>query len=102
MGADVVTREQMKHSLDDWYRVMLQQNIEKAREMKEDIESEFSNVKEDGDLWLYYSLLDFRYKVLADGLQITKNSFDKIDEIYKTSENRLSYYYYFLRQCMQL
>lgn len=28
MGADVVTREQMKHSLDDWYRVMLQQNIE--------------------------------------------------------------------------
>lgn len=50
MGADVVTREQMKHSLDDWYRVMLQQDIEKAREMKEDIESEFSNVKEDGDL----------------------------------------------------
>ncbi len=95
MGADVVTREQMKHPLDDWYRVMLQQDIEKAREMKEDIESEFSNVKEDGDLWLYYSLLDFRYKVLADGLQITKNSFDKIDEIYKTSENRLSYYYYF-------
>ena len=35
MGADVVTREQMKHSLDDWYRVMLQQNIEKATEMKE-------------------------------------------------------------------
>ena len=102
MGADVVTKEQMKHSLDDWYRVMLQQNIEKATEMKEEIESEFSNVKEDGDLWLYYSLLDFRYKVLADGLQITKNSFDKIDEIYKTSENRLSYYYYFLRQCMQL
>ncbi|OFD12135.1 hypothetical protein BTGOE6_03200 [Bacillus wiedmannii] len=69
--------------------------------MKEDIESEFSNVKDDGNLWLYYSLLDFRYKVLADGLQITKNSFDKIDkidkidEIYKTSENRLSYYYYF-------
>ncbi len=30
MGADVVTREQMKHSLDDWYRVMLQQNIEKG------------------------------------------------------------------------
>lgn len=29
MGADVVTREQMKHSLDDWYRVMLQQDIEK-------------------------------------------------------------------------
>lgn len=97
MGVDVVTREQMRHSLDDWYRVMLQQNIEKAREMKEDIESEFSNVKEDGDLWLYYSLLDFRYKVLADGLQITKNSFDKIDEIYKTSENRLSYYYYFFK-----
>lgn len=50
MGADVVTREQVKHSLDDWYCVMLQQDIEKAREMKEDIKSEFSNVKENGDL----------------------------------------------------
>lgn len=44
MGADVVTREQMKHSLDDWYRVMLQQNIEKATEMKEEIESKISGL----------------------------------------------------------
>ena len=32
----------MKHSLDDWYRVMLQQNIEKATEMKEEIDSKIS------------------------------------------------------------
>ncbi|MGE6365739.1 hypothetical protein ACQKD9_18455 [Bacillus paramycoides] len=97
MGTDIAMREQLKHSLDDWYRVMLQQQIEKAMEMKEEIDSKIPDAKEDGDLWLYYSLLDFRYKVLADGLQITKNSFDKIDEIYKTSENRLSYYYYFFK-----
>lgn len=47
MGADVVTREQMKHSLDDWYRVMLQQNIEKATEMKEEIESKISGLDVD-------------------------------------------------------
>lgn len=30
MGADVVTREQMKHSLDDWYRVMLQREYRES------------------------------------------------------------------------
>lgn len=50
MGVDVVTKEQMKHSLDDWYRVMLQQNIEKATEMKEEIESKISGLDVDQEL----------------------------------------------------
>ncbi|MCU4935285.1 hypothetical protein OB966_13720, partial [Bacillus cereus] len=50
MGADVVTREQMKHSLDDWYRVMLQQNIEKATEMKEEIDNKISGLDVDQEL----------------------------------------------------
>ncbi len=55
MGVDVVTREQMKHSLDDWYRVMLQQNIEKATEMKEEIDSKISGLDVDqGVIFVFY------------------------------------------------
>ena len=79
MGADVVTREQMKHSLDDWYRVMLQQNIEKATEMKEEIESKISGLDVDQELSLYFTLLDFRYKMLTDWLNIKENSFERIE-----------------------
>ena len=78
MGADVVT-EQMKHSLDDWYRVMLQQNIEKATEMKEEIESKISGLDVDQELSLYFTLLDFRYKMLTDWLNIKENSFERIE-----------------------
>ena len=79
MGADVVTREQMKHSLDDWYRVMLQQNIEKATEIKEEIESKISGLDVDQELSLYFTLLDFRYKMLTDWLNIKENSFERIE-----------------------
>ena len=79
MGADVVTREQMKHSLDDWYRVMLQQNIEKYTEMKEEIESKISGLDVDQELSLYFTLLDFRYKMLTDWLNIKENSFERIE-----------------------
>lgn len=72
MGADVVTREQMKHSLDDWYRVMLQQNIEKATEMKEEIESKISGLDVDQDVLLYHALLNFRYGALVDWIGVRR------------------------------
>lgn len=54
-GSRCSNAEQMKHSLDDWYRVMLQQNIEKATEMKEEIESKISGLDVDrGGIFVFY------------------------------------------------
>ena len=78
-GSRCSNAEQMKHSLDDWYRVMLQQNIEKATEMKEEIESKISGLDVDQELSLYFTLLDFRYKMLTDWLNIKENSFERIE-----------------------
>ena len=46
---------------------------------KKDIENIISNSEEDTNLQLYYSLFNFRYKILTDGLNINKDDFNKID-----------------------
>ncbi|UNP82661.1 hypothetical protein [Bacillus mycoides] len=97
MGTDVVTKEQMKHSLDNWYRVMLQQNIEKATEMKEEIDSKISGLEVDQELSLYFTLLDFRYKMLTDWLNIKENSFERIESFEVPTEGFLAYYYHFFK-----
>ena len=71
----------MKHSLDDWYRVMLQQNIEKATEMKEEIDSKISVLDVDQDVLLYHALLNFRYDALVDWIGVREDSFDKVEAL---------------------
>ncbi|MBO1625840.1 Rap family tetratricopeptide repeat protein [Bacillus arachidis] len=97
MSAHVVTKEQIKHSLDAWYQSMLKQQVEKATELKEEIESKINHMEEDQNILFYYSLLDFRYKVLTDSLSITKNSFDVIESCNTASDEVLSYYYHFFK-----
>ena len=97
MGADVVTREQMKHSLDDWYRVMLQQNIEKATEMKEEIESKISGLDVDQDVLLYHALLNFRYQVLSDWVSIKEGNFNQVEPFEVPQEGLLAYYYHLFK-----
>ncbi|PEI90953.1 Rap family tetratricopeptide repeat protein [Bacillus pseudomycoides] len=97
MSAHVVTKEQIKHSLDAWYQAMLKQQVEKATRLKEEIESKISHMEEDQNISFYYSLLDFRYKVLKNGIIIEKNSFERIDSYNMPSDNFLSYYYHFFK-----
>ncbi|MED3067524.1 RapH N-terminal domain-containing protein [Bacillus thuringiensis] len=97
MGADVLTREQMKHSLDDWYRVMLQQNIEKATEMKEEIESKISGLDVNQDVLLYHALLNFRYQVLSDWVSIKEGHFNQVEPFEVPQEGLLAYYYHLFK-----
>ncbi|PGC28683.1 hypothetical protein COM18_30180, partial [Bacillus pseudomycoides] len=67
MNTHIITKEQIKQILDAWYQSMLQQQVEKAKQFKQEIEDKLSSIKEDENLLLYYSLLNFRYKVLTGG-----------------------------------
>ncbi|HDR7120040.1 TPA: hypothetical protein QCW38_005706, partial [Bacillus thuringiensis] len=71
--------EQITKLLNDWYQSMLKQQLVKAKQLKEYIENEINNVKENQNVLLYYSLLDFRYKALTDWISINESSFDEMD-----------------------
>ncbi|WP_426981245.1 tetratricopeptide repeat protein [Bacillus pseudomycoides] len=97
MSAHIITKEQIKQILDTWYQSMLQQQVEKAKQFKQEIEDKLSSIKEDENLLLYYSLLNFRYKVLTGGLNITKDNFNEINSFDIPDNSFLSYYYHFFK-----
>ena len=97
-GSRCSNKGAMKHSLDDWYRVMLQQDFLQSKSLKEEIESKINDFKEEKNISLFYSLLEFRYQVLVDSLSVTNSSFDRIDSLYIVDDNVLTYYYHFLKR----
>lgn len=97
MSAHVVTKEQLKHSLDDWYRSMLQQQVEKATRFKEEIDNKINHVEADQDVLLYYTLLNFRYNVLTDWVTIKEDSFDRVESFEIPTKGPLAYYYQFFK-----
>ncbi|MCM3737652.1 hypothetical protein M3215_18095 [Bacillus cytotoxicus] len=97
MNVSLKGNEQISKLFNDWYQVMLQHQVSKATSLRQEIEDKLSIIKEDENLLLYYSLLDFRYKVLTDGLSITKDSFNEINSFDVPNNGFLSYYYHFFK-----
>ncbi|PFJ09337.1 hypothetical protein COD67_04725 [Bacillus cereus] len=104
MNISLQGNEQVTKLLNDWYHAMLQQQVLKATNLKREIDEQINVLKEEENteqqnqnLLLYYSLLDFRYKVLTDGLSITKNSFDVVETHNAPSDDFLAYYYSFFK-----
>ncbi|ENQ3106055.1 hypothetical protein ACEOWJ_002054 [Bacillus cereus] len=97
MNVSMKGNEQITKSLNDWYQVILKQQFMEARQLKEEIESKINHMEEDQKILFYYSLLDFRYQILADSLSITSNSFDKIDSLPIPDDTLLTYYYHLFK-----
>ncbi|PFY80048.1 response regulator aspartate phosphatase [Bacillus toyonensis] len=97
MNVQMKGNEQITKSLNDWYLAILQHQNLQATNLKQEVEDKLSSIREDKNLLLYYSLLSFRYKVLTDGLNITKDSFNEINSFDVPDSSFLSYYYHFFK-----
>ncbi|ALC51997.1 MULTISPECIES: hypothetical protein [Bacillus] len=97
MNVQLQGNEQITKLFNDWYRAMLQHQTTHATKIKKDIENIISNSEEDTNLQLYYSLFNFRYKILTDGLNINKDDFNKIDSFPLPENGLFSYYYHFFK-----
>ncbi|HDR3886833.1 TPA: hypothetical protein QCO65_001159 [Bacillus cereus] len=97
MNVQLQGNEQVTQLFNDWYRAILQHQTIHATKLKKDIEDKISSSEEDTSLLLYYSLFNFRYTVLTDGLNITKDAFNKIDSFPLPENGLLSYHYHFFK-----
>ncbi|MDR4208983.1 hypothetical protein FO586_21735, partial [Bacillus thuringiensis] len=85
-----VSNEKVTKLLNEWYQEMRAQQILKATQLKKEIDTQINALAEqDQNLLLYYSLLDFRYKLLTDDFGIGKDSFDRIEELNTPSDQML-------------
>ncbi|WP_459502632.1 response regulator aspartate phosphatase [Bacillus sp. C1] len=95
MNIQVITKEHIKSLLYEWYREIRMQNIERAGELKKEIEVKIQNVEEqEKNITLYYSLLNYRHAEL-----INKNDVDVyiIESLDVPKDSLMEYYYYFFR-----
>ncbi|ETE94114.1 hypothetical protein V5R22_01400 [Bacillus thuringiensis] len=99
MSIQTKGREQLIRLLNEWYEEIRLYHVEKSNQLKMKIEENLKEIETDQYLSLYYSLLEFRYKVLVEGINITKESFEKVEEISGIKDQYLflAYYYHFFK-----
>jgi tetratricopeptide (TPR) repeat protein len=90
---EVITKRDITKLLNDWYQEMRVQHVIKARKLKEEIDSKINNIEEDQDVLIYYSLLDFRHKILIGDFESGYN--EPISE--QETNSFLKYYYHFFK-----
>ena len=97
MNIQITGNKLITKMLNDWYQNIRAQRVSEANKLKEEIDKKLHIIEGDINVLFHYYLLDFRYKVLIDGIGISKNSFDKLDSLPKPNGEFLEYYYYFFK-----
>ncbi|HDR3524347.1 tetratricopeptide repeat protein [Bacillus cereus group sp. MYBK12-2] len=94
MNTDVVAKSHITKLLNDWYQEMRVQHVIRAGQLKKEIDSKIDKIEEDQDILIYYSLLDFRYKMLTGDFEKDLSDFESMSE---QTDNFLKYYYHFFK-----
>ncbi|PDY37433.1 hypothetical protein COO17_23395 [Bacillus wiedmannii] len=102
MSVHVIKKEEITLLLHDWYREIRSQNFVKAKELKQSIDTKVNSMEEDQKNTEFYSLLDFRFKMLSAEFyphqsDISKNDLRKMKLDEAPSDESLLYYYHFFK-----
>ncbi len=90
------SNKQLMELLHEWYEEIRLYHVKEAQQTYLQIKERLKEIEIDQYVSFYYSLLNFRYKVLVDGMSITKDSFNQIEKLPNIKEefSFLAYYYY--------
>lgn len=83
--------------LNNWYVEIRKRHLEKAQQLKSEIDKKIYSVDDDQNVLVYYALLDFRHQYMMDSLSISKDSFNKIESFNMPTDDLLLYYYHFFK-----
>lgn len=81
--------------LTNWYSAIRFQHLLKAEQLKKEVDMLIKNLEEDQTIGAYYSLLNFRHKLLANNTDGLEESLQQLEPMKKSSDKLLNYYYYF-------
>lgn len=93
------SNKQLMELLHEWYEEIRLYHVKEAKQIYLQVKERLKEIETDQYVSFYYSLLNFRYKVLVDGMSITKDSFNQIEKLPNIKEefSFLAYYYYFFK-----
>lgn len=92
-----VAFETVAQKLNEWYKVIKQNNIEKAIEMKEEIIRVLPDMVKNQDVLLYFNLLDSRFNLLIENYNASGEIIDDLDSdsLEASTDNMIQYYFFF-------
>jgi tetratricopeptide (TPR) repeat protein len=92
-----ITAEDVSHLLNTWYVHLRNNEYSKAVALKLEIDNKIRDMEEDEDLLVYYSLLEFRHKILLKQFIGTDLVLAKIEPFSENMSDMLTYYYHFFK-----
>ncbi|PEI80309.1 aspartate phosphatase [Bacillus pseudomycoides] len=97
MEITTVTLEPITSLLNNWYDAIRSQNTDLALEIRNKVKEKIDRIEENQNILLYYSLLEFRYKLFINDYSESKALLEKINSFEKPTDDFLKYYYYFFK-----
>lgn len=97
--------------INEWYTHIRQFHVADAERVKLEVEREIEDMEEDQDLLLYYSLMEFRHRVMLDYIKPLEGDASQLEfsELLEDIEGNqykltglLDYYFNFFAGCMNL
>lgn len=95
MDIQMVSSHYVANLLNTWYLYMLSQDIDKAIEIKTEIEQHLDKMDENQTLLLYYSLLEFRHRSLLKIFADPESLLRKGEPFQEDVNDLITYYFHF-------
>lgn len=92
---EVITSEQIMKLLNTWYIHIREENDEIIHNIKREVDEKINRMEENQTLLVYYSLLEFRYKLLNENTIGSEAFPEKVEP--EKLDDFLAYYYYFFK-----
>lgn len=92
----VIPSVEIAHKLNLWYLSILNYEEEKARSMQDEIQSLLGQMEEDQNVLLYYSLLDFRFRINYENKKNLQHYHQQLEDAAENSDTLslpINYYY---------
>ncbi|MFT8363792.1 MAG: hypothetical protein ABF608_11500 [Sporolactobacillus sp.] len=92
----VIPSVEIAHKLNLWYLSILNYEEDQARAMQTEIQSLLGRMEEDQNVLLYYSLLDFRFRINYDAKENLQHYHQQLEDAAESSDTLslpINYYY---------
>ena len=86
----------IEKSLNNWNKAIFSRKLEKARQLKKEIDSKIDTMKKNQSIQIYFSLLNYRYQLLEKNVDGADRVIKEIEPPPPT-DNYLTFYYHFFK-----
>ncbi|WJE41231.1 tetratricopeptide repeat protein (plasmid) [Bacillus halotolerans] len=91
-----IAYEPVGQALNEWYRTIMKNDIDKAKKMREDIQKTLPNMEENEYVLIYFKLIDSRLNLLIERYEESGDILEEIkDKALRTPTDDVIQYYFF-------